>query len=121
MPSESSHRIPSPSGIRCTQVESPGGELLLIEILLAVPSVPGELSEAERAVLRLLLLDNGVGDIARARGTALSTVRNQIRSIHRKLGVSSQPELALHCFGSRSAGTASTDLEAMDDGMRCAG
>jgi DNA-binding CsgD family transcriptional regulator len=47
-----------------------------------------ELSSTERHVLQLLLAGRTPKEVAVARSVALSTVRNHISAIHRKLGVS---------------------------------
>jgi LuxR family maltose regulon positive regulatory protein len=50
----------------------------------------GELTERERAVLRLLLGESSTRQMAQSLYVAPSTVRTQIKSIYRKLGVSSR-------------------------------
>jgi DNA-binding CsgD family transcriptional regulator len=52
------------------------------------------LSEAERDVARRAARGEPTAEIARARGTAESTVTNQLAAIFRKLGVASRAELA---------------------------
>jgi len=45
------------------------------------------LSVAQREVLKLLIMGNQIGDIARERGTSVNTVRNQLAQIRRRYGV----------------------------------
>jgi DNA-binding CsgD family transcriptional regulator len=52
------------------------------------------LTDAERDVLTRILAGDSNETIAKARGSAVRTVANQIASIFRKLGVSSRAELA---------------------------
>ena len=54
----------------------------------------GELTERELEVLRLLVSGLTTRQIARNRYVAPSTVKTQIKSIYRKLGVSSREEAA---------------------------
>jgi DNA-binding NarL/FixJ family response regulator len=66
-------------------------------IVLSVPlpqtrDVP--LSEAELAVKEALLRGDSNAEIARARGTSVRTIANQVASIFKKLGVRSRAELA---------------------------
>jgi DNA-binding CsgD family transcriptional regulator len=51
------------------------------------------LSEAERAVLSLVLAGLGNAEIAKRRGRSPRTIANQVASIFRKLSVSSRFEL----------------------------
>lgn len=60
------------------------------------PSAPGgdeRYTAAERAVLALVVGGAGNAAIARARGTSLRTVANQVASLLRKSGMSSRLEL----------------------------
>ena len=77
-------------------------------VVLSVPVPSGarvELSEAERAVKAMLLRGDSNADIARARGTSVRTVANQVASIFRKLGVRSRAELATREALAASGGT----------------
>lgn len=89
--------FPTPRGIACTHVELPDSELLLIEFAVTRPAVPHELTTVEAEVVKLLLDDTKPADIARLRRCSLNTVRNHIRNIHRKLGVSNAAELIRLC------------------------
>lgn len=60
---------------------------------------PACLSAAEREVVRGLLRGESNAEIAEARGCAVRTVANQLRSIFRKLGVTSRAEVVQHCRG----------------------
>lgn len=55
--------------------------------------VPGSLSPAEQEVLRALLAGRSNAAIARARGTSVRTVANQVAAVLRKLGVESRRQL----------------------------
>lgn len=101
--------VPMPTFVRCVSIDDSNGELVLIEVLLASPVIPSELTAAEADVVRLLLVDMLPSDIARRRRTSATTVRNQIRSVHKKLGVSSKPEVALRCFASRNPSSSHSD------------
>jgi DNA-binding CsgD family transcriptional regulator len=57
------------------------------------------LSDRESQVVRLLLAGERPPRIARQLHIAPSTVRNQLSSVYRKLGVSSQQELILLFYG----------------------
>lgn len=84
-----------PRGLRVTQRADPEGVL----VVLSWPAAPhardegDRLSEAEREVVSLLRAGAPYAEIARARGTALGTVKKQIASIYRKLRVGSRAEL----------------------------
>lgn len=107
-------RVPTPAFVRCASLDSATGELLLMEIPFASPVIPSELTPAEADVVRLLLLDMLPSDIARRRQTSTTTVRNQIRSVHKKLGVSSKPEVALRCFTARNPSSSHSDATVSD-------
>lgn len=62
---------------------------------------PEGLTAAEREVVRHLLQGWNRCEIAAARKTSIHTVRNQIRSVHDKLGVSNDVELARACVAPR--------------------
>src|SRR3712207_9507760 len=55
-------------------------------------SLDGELTERELDVLRLLIGELSTRQIAQSLYVAPSTVRTQVKSIYRKLGVSSRKE-----------------------------
>ena len=90
--------IPAPRGVTCATLTLARQELLLIEFPLPEPVLPPGLTPAEEMVVGLLLRGSSPREIARVRGSSLNTVRNQIRSVHKKLAVSSISELARRCF-----------------------
>lgn len=90
--------LPEPVGIACSSFELAEHELVMIEFRLPELGIPPGLSEAEAAVVRELLEGRSPREIARLRAVSVHTVRNQIRSVHRKLGVSNISELARVCF-----------------------
>ena len=67
-------------------------ELLRI-VRITIPDAP-ELTDAEQSVLRLMVAGFSDREIARRRGTAHRTVRNQITTALEKLGVSTRREAA---------------------------
>ena len=72
-----------------------GGEELAV---LTIPQLPAvdltTLSPAERDVCLHMLRGLSNTEIAKARGTSINTVDNQIAAIFRKLGINSRSELA---------------------------
>ncbi len=55
--------------------------------------LPEGLTEAEQAVVRLVVLGRSNEDIAGERGTSVRTIANQLQSIYRKLKIASRLEL----------------------------
>ena len=55
--------------------------------------LPGELSQREVAVVAALFDGLRVAQIAERHGTSVHTVRNQLRSVYRKLGATGQADL----------------------------
>lgn len=85
-----------PHGLKVQCFENESDAFAVIELAFrgwGDPDPNGMLSRAERAVVMLALDGLSNQEIARARGTSLRTVANQIASIFRKLGVGSRPEL----------------------------
>jgi DNA-binding CsgD family transcriptional regulator len=77
----------------------------------AMMTVAYTLTRAEREVTALVLEGHTNEQIAKARGTAPSTVANQLQAIFEKLGVNGRLELVAHCverslFRSRLDGSA---------------
>ena len=62
-------------------------------------SRPGKLTDAEQDMLARILRGERNAEIAVARGTSVSTVKKQICSLFRRLGVSSRAELAAQTWG----------------------
>jgi len=66
-------------------------------VVMSLPSTAAEapdLTAAERDVRALILRGLANAEIARARGTSVRTVANQVAALMRKLGVGSRAELA---------------------------
>ncbi len=89
--------IPAPDGVSSVIVEGDDGELMLIGFSIPEPVIPDGLSPSEVEVAKLLLADMKPEAIAVARDSSVNTVRNQIRSIHAKLGVANTAEFARLC------------------------
>jgi DNA-binding NarL/FixJ family response regulator len=66
---------------------------------------PSCLTAAEREVVRGLLRGQSNAEIASARNCAVRTVANQVRSIFRKLGVTSRAEVVQYCKSDTPAAT----------------
>lgn len=64
----------------------------------APPRERGQLSRAEREVVSMLLEGVTYAEIAGVRGTSLGTIKKQITSAYRKLGVGSRAELVARGF-----------------------
>jgi DNA-binding CsgD family transcriptional regulator len=80
-------------------------EFVVFALGLSVPEAGAlfaPLSQAEAGVAALLLEGKSNADIARARGTSVHTVANQVANIFKKLGVASRSELYALC--AREAG-----------------
>ena len=75
-----------------------GGEEIALALVTYAPGDAARLptlTPAERAVVAALLAGHSNDEIARARGTALRTVANQVARIFKKMGVRSRAELAV--------------------------
>jgi DNA-binding CsgD family transcriptional regulator len=83
-----------PRELRATRFSLGRDELVVFSFPLSVPSLPEQLSPAEREVTREVLAGLSNSAIAAKRGTSTRTVANQIASIFDKLGISSRAELA---------------------------
>jgi DNA-binding CsgD family transcriptional regulator len=101
--------FPGPRNVSCTTLRVGGEELLLIEFPLPELVIPTALTTAEGAVVRLLLDGHGPCEIAKLRGASVNTVRNQIRTVHKKLRVASTAELARICFAPLAPGDRTDD------------
>jgi DNA-binding NarL/FixJ family response regulator len=85
-------------------------EWLVMSFPITVCALPDGLTPSERAVLEAVLRGLSNSDISRERGTSVHTIRNQIASVFRKLGVKSRLELVCLCTvvgteGAKSRGT----------------
>lgn len=69
-------------------------ELLIFDVEDEPLDLSGLLTEAEKAVLELLLDGRSNQEIADLRSVSYKTVANQLRSIYTKLAVASRCELA---------------------------
>ncbi len=96
--------VPDPRSVACTMLRVAGEEFLLVEFPLPELVMPLGLTPAEAAIVRHLLEGRDSREIAALRGASVNTVRNQIQSVHRKVGVSNTAELARLCFGSAESG-----------------
>jgi DNA-binding CsgD family transcriptional regulator len=77
---------------RVTRFTFNGREYVVVSLAHAGAAC-GSLTAAERDVVQRVVDGRSNAEIARARGTAVSTVANQLASIFRKLGVGSRFEL----------------------------
>jgi DNA-binding NarL/FixJ family response regulator len=92
---------PPPARVRASIERIDGVEHLVLSFPLPEVTLPAELTDAERAIARLLLTGRSNRDIALARGRAVSTVAKQIAALYRKLGVGSRAELAARVLAAR--------------------
>lgn len=97
-------RVPSPRDVSCVTFRVAEHELLLLTFPLPTIALPSGLSTAESEVVRLLVAGESPDKIASARGKSVNTVRNQIRSVYKKLGVSTTAELTRLCFSHPESG-----------------
>lgn len=72
------------------QLSQVGDVIVISANTLELPSV---LSESEQVVARALIAGSSNAEIARARGTSIKTVANQLYSMYRKLHVKTREEL----------------------------
>lgn len=70
-----------------------------IVVSTAAPRLPGVLSDSEQQVVLAVLAGRSNLEIAKARGTSIKTVANQLQAVYRKLGVGSRDELAARLVG----------------------
>jgi DNA-binding CsgD family transcriptional regulator len=80
------------------RIDFGGAEVYVLSMPLE-PELPESLSPSERDVIKLALKGVSNAEIAEARGSALQTVANQLRSAYEKIGVNSRGELASVLFG----------------------
>lgn len=92
--------LPVPPGLRATKIEGLNGDYVVLSRPIELASLPAELSDAESDVARRIVAGEANEAIARARGTSLRTVANQVASIFRKLGVASRSELVARLYDS---------------------
>jgi DNA-binding CsgD family transcriptional regulator len=90
-------RVLPPAGLEASTFEVGTDEYCLFELDFDEVAAPSELTRAEREVTRLVLEGRTNEQIATARGTAPSTVANQLQAIFEKLGINGRLELIAHC------------------------
>lgn len=73
-------------------------ELWVLSAPLPRPSLPGDLSDAQREIAMAMLRGCSDAEIARERGTSPRTIAAQTQQLFRKLAVSSRAELARLAF-----------------------
>lgn len=95
--SQESPKLGSPGGLEVSAFSAGPDEYVIFSYPLPTFRLPGGLTPAERAVIESLLRGEHPEHIAVSRKRSLSTVRNQIRAVYKKLGVSSRAELAVLC------------------------
>ncbi|MBK8410616.1 MAG: helix-turn-helix transcriptional regulator [Sandaracinaceae bacterium] len=82
-------------GVELTEVQVDGVAMLLID--LPAPTLAGDhfadMTDAERDVALRVAAGQSNAAIAKARGTHVRTVANQLAALFRKLGVASRAEL----------------------------
>jgi DNA-binding NarL/FixJ family response regulator len=88
------HRRESSDGVRSFRLEHGGQELFVVSAPTA-PSSAASLTRAEFEVARALVGGATNAEIARMRGTAVSTVAKQVASILRRLGAKSRAHAAI--------------------------
>jgi|SRR5689334_22950594 DNA-binding NarL/FixJ family response regulator len=83
---------------RCRIAHFRAGASELVVASFALPAAPKtRLSETERVLLAGILRGKSEPELARERARSLPTVRHQVESIYRKLGVHSRAELLKAC------------------------
>ena len=75
------------------RLEIDGTELFLLGTPSLSDCLPDDLTQAEKDVAALLLEGRSNREIARARGTSVRTIANQVAAIFRKLKVTARVEL----------------------------
>jgi DNA-binding NarL/FixJ family response regulator len=85
--------------VRVFGLEHGRDELLVVSAPLAPPAT---LTRAEQEVAAAVLAGASNAAIAKARGTSVRTVANQLSTIFRRLGVTSRGELAVKLAGQTS-------------------
>jgi DNA-binding NarL/FixJ family response regulator len=86
------------------RLEIDGTELFLLGTPSLAECLPDELTKAEKAVAAHLLEGLSNREIAKARGTSVRTIANQVAAIFRKLKVTARVELGQAILGGRYRG-----------------
>ncbi|MCC6897827.1 MAG: helix-turn-helix transcriptional regulator [Polyangiaceae bacterium] len=89
----SDERAP-PKGLRLSQLEHGGDDLLVLSFPSPRRRLPEGLTPAEIEVALMVRHGLSNAEIAAARGVSVRTVANQLQALFRKLGVGSRIELA---------------------------
>jgi DNA-binding NarL/FixJ family response regulator len=76
------------------RLEIDGTELFVLGMPSLIECLPDDLTKAERDVAALVLEGLSNREIARARGTSVRTIANQVAAIFRKLKVTARVELS---------------------------
>ena len=90
-------QLPPPPGLEAYTFAVEGDEYAILGFTLPELEAPLELSPAERQVVQAVIEGNSNAAIAKARGTSVNTVANQLRSIYSKLKISNRIELIRRC------------------------
>ena len=92
-PTPTTPRTPA-GALRIARAELDGVPLIVLSVPHALPEqLAAALTVAEREVASALALGEPYESIARRRGTRERTIAKQVRTLFRKLGVSSRSEL----------------------------
>jgi DNA-binding NarL/FixJ family response regulator len=86
--------LPAPEDLAVAHLTLDGEEYCLLSFPAPAWLLPAWLTPAAQEIVLLLLRGTSYRDIARQRATSARTVANQIAGVFRRLGVSSQLELA---------------------------
>ena len=90
-------QLPPPPELEAYTFAVEGDEYAILGFTLPRLEAPPELSPAEREVVQAVIEGNSNAAIARARGTSVNTVANQLRSIYSKLKISNRIDLIRRC------------------------
>lgn len=93
-PTAARERDAEPRTVDVQRFQIDGEELAVLAISSADSACLDALTSAEREVCGLVLRGLSNAEIAETRGTSPNTVKNQIASSFRKLGIDSRAELA---------------------------
>jgi len=88
-----------PTDLRAASLRLGKRRWVVISYAGGVPEWAGALSEAEAYVAREMLAGRSNAEIARARGTSIRTVANQVARVFRKLGVHGRFEFVARAVG----------------------
>jgi len=83
----------TPAAGRAFRFRYRGEELFVVSVPLRTPA-PHGLTQAEKDVARAIVRGRSNAEIARARGTSVRTVANQVASLMRRIGAGSRADVA---------------------------